>query len=294
MRSDLNRTSHSAKAWIAANSAASFVSPLQGVPALSGVSAGLEGTRQVHSVVWQPQDADAAPRVHPVPHARRTSSPVRVTPATDLQPGALISASDWQFAVKRSVDFLLALAALVALAPLLLTIAAIIRATSRGPVLFSQDRVGLGNRTFRIYKFRSMYTDRCDISGVDQTRDNDPRITPIGRFIRRTSIDELPQLLNVLKGDMSLVGPRPHVPGMLAAGVPYEDFVPGYAMRHVVRPGLTGLAQVNGFRGPTVDPVKARRRIECDLEYIRSFSVLLDLKIILRTVRSEFLSGSGS
>nr|WP_181704254.1 sugar transferase [Chthonobacter albigriseus] len=247
------------------------------------------------SVLWQP---DSQPknrdRVGAPSTARRApSSTARLVRGGESAPMPIARAGAWQFAIKRSLDFLLALAALIALAPLLLTIAAIIRLTSRGPVLFSQERVGLGNETFRIFKFRSMYTDRCDLSGVAQTTENDPRVTPIGRFIRRTSIDELPQLLNVLKGDMSLVGPRPHVPGMLAAGVPYDELVPNYGLRHIVRPGLTGLAQVNGYRGPTTDAYKARRRVECDLEYIRSFNVLLDIKIILRTIRSEFLSGSG-
>ncbi|WP_343057436.1 sugar transferase [Chthonobacter rhizosphaerae] len=203
------------------------------------------------------------------------------------------SAAPWQHGVKRAMDFTLALAALIALAPLLLTVALIIKLSSRGPVFFKQYRVGLGNVEFEIYKFRSMYTDRCDVSGVAQTTENDPRVTPIGRFIRRTSIDELPQLLNVLKGDMSLVGPRPHVAGMLAGGVPYEELVPNYPLRHAMRPGLTGLAQVNGYRGPTTDANKARLRVEHDLEYIRHFSVALDMRIILRTVWTEFLSGSG-
>lgn len=195
--------------------------------------------------------------------------------------------------VKRWFDVTAALLGLIALAPLLLLIAAIIKLTSQGPVFFRQNRVGYGNQLFQIYKFRSMYIDRCDHSGVAQTKPSDDRVTPIGRFIRRTSIDELPQLINVLLGDMSLVGPRPHVPGMLAAGVHYEDLVPNYAGRHRVRPGITGLAQVNGLRGPTVNAAVAIARVERDLEYVETQNLMLDIKIIALTVWKELRGGSG-
>nr|WP_075214514.1 sugar transferase [Mongoliimonas terrestris] len=248
-------------------------------------------------MIWQPQGEKRARSSRPIgstgTSARR--SPAQHHPVRAAEPVSTIvgTARPWQHGLKRAMDFSLALAALIALSPLLLTIALIIKTTSRGPVFFKQYRVGLGNSQFEIYKFRSMFTERCDLTGVSQTTENDPRVTPIGRFIRKTSIDELPQLLNVLKGDMSLVGPRPHVAGMLAGGVPYEELVANYPMRHAMRPGLTGLAQVNGFRGPTTDATKARLRVEYDLEYIRRFSIALDLRIILRTVWTEFLSGSG-
>jgi lipopolysaccharide/colanic/teichoic acid biosynthesis glycosyltransferase len=128
---------------------------------------------------------------------------------------------------------------------------------------------------------------------VRQTTSDDQRVTAIGRLLRHTSLDELPQLLNVIKGDMSLVGPRPHVPGMLAASMPYEHLVPYYFQRHVVRPGVTGLAQVNGYRGTTTDAQSAIGRVSYDLEYIETWSLWLDVRIILRTVSREFLSGSG-
>jgi lipopolysaccharide/colanic/teichoic acid biosynthesis glycosyltransferase len=198
-----------------------------------------------------------------------------------------------QLAIKRLLDILGSLLGLIVLAPVMIAIALMIKATSRGPVLFGQERTGHGNGTFRILKYRTMYIDRCDVSGVSQTVENDPRITPIGRILRRTNLDELPQLVNVLIGDMSLVGPRPHVPGMLAAGMPYEELVLGYENRHYMRPGITGLAQVHGLRGPTVDHEPSVLRIARDLEYIRDFSIWLDIKILVRTFVSEARGGSG-
>jgi lipopolysaccharide/colanic/teichoic acid biosynthesis glycosyltransferase len=138
-----------------------------------------------------------------------------------------------------------------------------------------------------------MYADLGDERGTRQTVSADPRVTPIGRLLRKTSLDELPQLINVLKGDMSLVGPRPHVPGMLAGGLPYEHLLPYYFQRHAMRPGITGLAQVNGFRGSTSAPASAIERLDCDLRYIQSWSLALDVSILARTIVREFLSGSG-
>jgi lipopolysaccharide/colanic/teichoic acid biosynthesis glycosyltransferase len=138
-----------------------------------------------------------------------------------------------------------------------------------------------------------MYTHLHDPTGIRQTASDDARITRLGRMLRQTSLDELPQLINVIKGDMSLVGPRPHVPGMLAGGIAYEDLVPYYFQRHMVRPGITGLAQVSGCRGSTAKANAAIARIHHDLEYIEQRSVSLDLKIIVRTIVREFLSGNG-
>jgi len=194
---------------------------------------------------------------------------------------------------KRVFDVVASSAALLFLAPLLIAIAIAIKVTSPGPVLFHQHRYGYRNRFFRIYKFRSMRTDACDKAGVKQTVQGDARVTPIGRLLRKTSLDEIPQLINVIRGDMSLVGPRPHVPGMLAADLPYEDLVPYYFQRHSARPGITGLAQVSGCRGSTVEFNRAVSRVDYDLEYIEKWSLLMDIKIIIRTVRREFLSGSG-
>src|SRR3954451_991184 len=196
------------------------------------------------------------------------------------------------FSMKRLIDLVGAGSALLFFAPLFISIAIAIKLTSPGPVLFSQHRYGYRSRLFRIYKFRTMYTHLGDRAGTQQAMRGDPRVTKIGRMLRATSLDELPQLLNVLKGDMSLVGPRPHVPGMLANGMLYEELVPYYFQRHTVRPGITGLAQVSGCRGSTPDGESAIARVCSDLDYIEQRSLHLDVAIIIRTVRREFLAGS--
>ncbi|WP_083952120.1 MULTISPECIES: sugar transferase [Rhodobacter] len=194
---------------------------------------------------------------------------------------------------KRSFDIVSASAGLLMLAPLLLGCAAAIKLTSPGPVFFRQNRYGRKGTPFQIYKFRTMRTELSDSSGVQQTVKGDPRITPVGAFLRRTSIDELPQLLNVLEGTMSIVGPRPHVPNMIAAGVRYEDFDHRYMRRHAVLPGITGLAQVRGYRGETDTYEAARGRLDHDLEYLRTASFWGDLKIVFGTLSKEFGRGSG-
>lgn len=196
-------------------------------------------------------------------------------------------------AAKRALDIVGSAVLIFLLAPLLLGLAVAVRATSPGPALFRQKRYGRNEVLFTIYKFRTMHADRQDPTGVRQAVGGDDRITRLGAFLRRTSLDELPQLFNVLVGDMSLVGPRPHVPGMLAGGVLYEELVPNYFARHAVRPGLTGLAQISGCRGPTTDPVPARKRIEHDLAYIERMSLALDMKILWKTFVMEFITGSG-
>lgn len=185
-------------------------------------------------------------------------------------------------AAKRCVDLVLALVLCFALAPLLVVVGMLVRLTSRGPALFRQTRNGFNGRPFEIYKFRTM-TVQEDGTRVVQARRNDARITPIGRLLRRTSIDELPQLLNVLKGEMSLIGPRPHA---MAHDHDFSARVADYALRHHVKPGITGLAQVEGFRGETSTPEAIERRVEFDLRYIERWSFWLDLWIMLRTVRA--------
>jgi lipopolysaccharide/colanic/teichoic acid biosynthesis glycosyltransferase len=198
-----------------------------------------------------------------------------------------------QHFLKRTIDIAASLSALIILLPFFAAIALLIRIDSPGPVLFTQVRWGKNCTKIRVYKFRSMRTDMCDASGVAQTVQNDPRITRIGAILRRTNLDELPQLLNVLKGDMSLVGPRCHAIGMLAAGMVYEELVPEYHYRHLVRPGITGLAQMRGLRGPTDRAAKARARIASDLFYVENFSVFLDIRIIVGTFISEMRGGNG-
>ncbi len=205
----------------------------------------------------------------------------------------LPSGVEGQLVLKRMFDVLFAVAAILALLPLLCIVAVLVKITSPGPVLFRQIREGLDGKPFEALKFRSMRSETGDASGIQQTVVNDDRVTPLGRFLRRTSIDELPQLLNVLKGDMSVVGPRPHVPGMKAAGRLYRDLVPYYDARLKMRPGITGWAQANGLRGMTQEVSTARARVDHDLAYIQNYSFLLDIKIILLTAQKEFLSGSG-
>ena len=190
--------------------------------------------------------------------------------------------------MKEALDYALAAVAVVLLSPLLLMTALAIRLESKGPVLFRQTRFGFNNNEISVLKFRSMYVDRQDTSGAQRTQKNDPRVTRVGRFIRRTSIDELPQLFNVLLGDMSLVGPRPHATMMRVGDKYYFDAVKGYAARHRVKPGITGLAQVRGLRGEIDTSERARKRVEYDIYYIENWSPLLDIRIILETVVTIF------
>lgn len=185
---------------------------------------------------------------------------------------------------KATVERTLAGLALLALSPLLLVVAALIRLDSPGPVFFRQPRFGYGHRPFSMLKFRTMFTSASDWSGAVQTSRNDARVTRIGRWLRRSSVDELPQLINVLLGDMALVGPRAHPVGMCIEGELYERVVEHYAARHRVKPGITGLAQVSGNRGAIDDFDKARARFGLDLRYMRDWSLLLDMKILLATV----------
>jgi putative colanic acid biosysnthesis UDP-glucose lipid carrier transferase len=185
---------------------------------------------------------------------------------------------------KRAMDFVCALLALLAIWPLLLLIAVGVKITSPGPVLFKQRRYGLHGEEIRVYKFRSMSVCE-DGEQVAQATRGDSRVTPFGSFLRRTSLDELPQVINVLQGRMSLVGPRPHA---VAHNEQYRKLIDGYMFRHKVRPGITGWAQVNGLRGETRTVDRMQERVDFDLEYLRSWSLWMDFKIILRTVRLLF------
>ena len=180
-------------------------------------------------------------------------------------------------------DAVVALALIVILSPLLALIALGVKLSSRGPVLFRQVRFGFNNERFEVVKFRSMYSELCDPAAEKLVTRNDSRVTPFGAFMRRTSLDELPQLFNVLRGELSLVGPRPHAVKGKAAGMVYEQVVEGYFARHRVKPGITGWAQINGWRGETDTIEKIEQRVARDLYYIENWSVWLDIRILLLT-----------
>ncbi|WP_247355415.1 undecaprenyl-phosphate glucose phosphotransferase [Bradyrhizobium sp. 160] len=187
-------------------------------------------------------------------------------------------------ALKRALDLIGASLALLVFAPVMLVTAILIKLSSKGPVFFRQTRNGFNGRAFRIFKFRTMRVLE-DGPTIVQAQKNDPRVTPIGKWLRKTSIDELPQLLNVLKGDMSLVGPRPHA---AAHNTEYEQIIGNYAFRHHVKPGITGWAQVNGYRGETRTLELMQKRVDCDLWYINNWSLWLDVRIVVGTALSAF------
>jgi lipopolysaccharide/colanic/teichoic acid biosynthesis glycosyltransferase len=174
--------------------------------------------------------------------------------------------------------------ALIALAPVMLLVALAIKLESRGPVFFKQRRYGFNNELVEVYKFRSMYSEFTDPTAKKLVVKDDPRVTRVGRFIRKTSLDELPQLLNVVfAGNLSLVGPRPHAVNAKAEDHLYDEAVDGYFARHRVKPGITGWAQINGWRGETDSREKIQRRVEHDLYYIENWSILFDIYILMRT-----------
>lgn len=190
---------------------------------------------------------------------------------------------DWGPFLKAGVDKILAVAAITLLSPVMLAVAAAVKFTSKGPVLFKQKRYGFNNELIEIYKFRSMYNEQTDANATTLVTKVDPRVTKVGRFIRRTSLDELPQFFNVLKGQLSLVGPRPHATKAKAGEKLYEHVVDGYFARHKVKPGITGWAQINGWRGETDTHEKIEKRVEFDLYYIENWSLTFDLYILART-----------
>jgi Undecaprenyl-phosphate glucose phosphotransferase len=197
---------------------------------------------------------------------------------------------DWRAAKKMAFDFILGSFLLLVLSPFLVLIALIIQLESPGPALFRQPRLGFNNRLFTCYKFRTMHQGMADLMGDQQTTRDDPRVTRLGKWLRRLSIDELPQLLNVLHGNMSLVGPRPHAPNTKAADQLFTEVVARYAVRHSMKPGITGWAQVNGWRGETKTVEQIEKRVACDLAYIENWSVWFDVKILMLTVTREILS----
>lgn len=189
----------------------------------------------------------------------------------------------WSWILKSIFDKVLALFFIILFAPLMALVALAVKVESKGPALFKQKRYGFNNELISVYKFRSMYTEMTDANASKLVTKDDPRVTKVGRFIRKTSLDELPQFFNVLFGGLSLVGPRPHATQAKTGDNLYEDVLEGYFARHKVKPGITGLAQVNGWRGETDTVEKIANRVKYDLEYIDRWSVMLDLKILLKT-----------
>lgn len=181
--------------------------------------------------------------------------------------------------LKHVFDKLIAIAALICLSPLLVLVSLLIKLDSKGPIIFKQNRNGLNNHTFKVWKFRTMRVMENG-SDVKQAKKHDVRVTRIGNFLRKSSIDELPQLINVLLGDMAIVGPRPHP---VALNDRFRPLIENYDQRCAMKPGLTGLAQIHGHRGPTETVEQMRNRIECDIQYIENWSLWSDAKIILAT-----------
>jgi Undecaprenyl-phosphate glucose phosphotransferase len=190
----------------------------------------------------------------------------------------------WSHVTKEIEDRLIALLILIFIAPLLALIALAIKLDSPGPVIFRQKRYGFNQNLIEVWKFRTMYSDGANPGGAMQATKNDPRVTRLGRFLRKSSLDELPQFVNVLLGDMSIVGPRPHPVELTSSGRRFEEIVDRYAARHRVKPGITGWAQVNGWRGETDTVEKVQKRVEHDLYYIDNWSVWFDFLIIIKTI----------
>ncbi|TAN11309.1 MAG: undecaprenyl-phosphate glucose phosphotransferase, partial [Rhizobiaceae bacterium] len=191
--------------------------------------------------------------------------------------------NNWDSVAKRTFDIVLSLVGILIFSPVMIAAAIAIKLESPGPVLFKQKRHGFNNEVIEVFKFRSMYSDRCDPTAKQAVVKNDPRVTGVGRFIRKTSIDELPQFFNSLFGSLSLVGPRPHAVSAQSHNKLYNEVVDGYFARHRVKPGVTGWAQINGWRGEIDTDEKIRMRTEHDLYYIENWSLWLDLKILLLT-----------
>ncbi len=239
----------------------------------------LEVLRKLHQM---PVEISLAPDMVGFSVAGRDSAEFGGLPLIDVYGRPL---SFGQSLAKSVFDAVVAALALIAAAPLMAAIALAIKLDSKGPVLFRQNRLGFGDRVIRVYKFRTMYADAPHQNGERQSSRDDPRITRVGRFLRKWSLDELPQLLNVLRGEMSLVGPRPHAVAMRVEHRRNEDIVPDYALRHHVKPGITGWAQVNGHNGPVDTEEALRARVAHDLDYINNWSLWFDIRSLILTIK---------
>lgn len=217
----------------------------------------------------------------------RTYSRVGSIPMIDMYDHPI---RDWGSVAKAVFDIGIATVATILLAPVLAAVAIAVKLDSPGPIFFRQKRYGLNNELIEVFKFRSMHTKLCDASAQKLVTKDDPRVTRVGKFIRKTSLDELPQLFNVIRGDLSLVGPRPHALQAKADNRLYDEVVENYFARHKVKPGITGWAQINGWRGETDTEEKIEKRVEYDLYYIENWSVFFDLYILLKTPLALFKS----
>ncbi len=228
-----------------------------------------------------PVDIRLAAHMNKLRFRPRAYSYIGKVPVIDLFDKPL---AEWDIVLKSIFDRLVGGACLLALLPVMCLVALAVKLDSRGPVLFKQKRYGFNNELIEVFKFRSMFTDQLDTKASRLVTKNDPRVTRVGRIIRKTSLDELPQLLNVVwKGNLSLVGPRPHAVHAKAANALYDEVVDGYFARHRVRPGITGWAQIHGWRGETDTSEKIQKRVECDLFYIENWSIFLDLYVLAAT-----------
>ncbi len=237
-------------------------------------------TTVVNRLAVLPADIKMPARATALRFSPRTYSHVGSVAMIDLYDKPI---ADWGTISKWLFDKVVGTLALILLAPVMGLVALAVKLDSKGPVLFRQKRYGFNNELIEVYKFRSMYTGRCDAGAVKLVTKGDARVTRVGRIIRKTSLDELPQLINVLFGDLSLVGPRPHAVQAKAGSQLYDDVVDGYFARHKVKPGITGWAQINGWRGETDTEEKIKKRVEHDLHYIENWSVFFDLYILLKT-----------
>lgn len=217
----------------------------------------------------------------------RASSFIGTVPIVDVVHKPL---ADWDSIAKRAFDLIVASLMIVLLSPVMIATALAVKLDSKGPALFRQKRYGFNNEVIEVLKFRSMYHEMADPAAKKVVTRNDPRVTRVGRFIRRSSLDELPQLFNVLKGDLSLVGPRPHAVNAHTNEKMWDEVVDGYFARHKVKPGVTGWAQINGWRGEVDTPEKIQKRVEYDVYYIENWSILFDIRILLATPFALFKS----
>ena len=234
----------------------------------------------VKSLSVLPADIKMPARATSLRFSPRTYSHVGSVAMIDLYDKPI---ANWGTVSKWLFDKIVGISALVLLAPVMALVALAVKLDSRGPVLFRQKRYGFNNELIEVFKFRSMYTDRCDAAAAKLVTKDDPRVTRVGKIIRKTSLDELPQLFNVVLGDLSLVGPRPHALQAKAGAQLYDEVVDGYFARHKVKPGITGWAQINGWRGETDTEEKIKKRVEHDLYYIENWSVFFDIYILLKT-----------